>query len=380
MRKKRPHKQSIHRSREHTKLQAVEESKVLERVSFRLRAREQVLGWTLAAYCAWVGIVVAPGLLTPWIGVVVAATMAAWARLRPARRPGKVALRYSLLAIAGLLLLIEPATGHSVGPMMVWPVAIVFSSVFMLRERWAAIPIALTIAVYLTASWGILPRVPWGQVLTALAAMIAAMLLAHAFGSALRNTDAQLEAAMTDLKTKLYNEAGFFTYGSELLAQCQARKKPLCMVLLNGADMRDIHELVGRIASERLLLKAVQGITAALPAGGLAASMGHAEFALLLPDTSPERAQELVRYKLGDPPTAKLTIQGQSISVVLDMLGSEVPLDARSLEPLYERLYAQLSKMRRGLDSPTTLSGAESYMPDLQRDISPTLPMALMRK
>jgi GGDEF domain-containing protein len=310
----------------------------------------------------------------------VAVTVAAWARLRPARRPGKVVLRCSLLAIAGLLLLSEHATGYSLGPMVVWPAAIACTSVFMLRERWAATPVFLAYAVYLFASMGILPRVPWGAVLTSLAAMVAAMLLAHAFGSTLRNTDAQLEAAMTDLKTKLYNEAGFFTYGNELLVQCQARKRPLCMVLLNGADMRDIHEMVGRLASERLLLKAVQGITAALPAGGLAASMGHAEFALLLPDTSPERAQELVRDKLGDPPTAKLTIQGQSISVVLDMLGSEVSPDARSLEPLYERLYAQLSKMRRGLDSPTTLSGAESYMPDLQREISPTLPMALMRK
>ncbi|MFM7330392.1 MAG: GGDEF domain-containing protein [Brachymonas sp.] len=373
-------KKPVNRSREHNKLQAVEESQVLDRVSFRLRAREQVLGWALAAYCAWVGIVVVPGLLMPWVGVVVASSVAAWARLRPARRPGKVALRYCLLAMAGLLLLIEPKTGHSVGPMVVWPVAIVCSSVFMLRERWAAIPVTLTIAVFFAASAGILPRVPWGQVLTALAAMVAAMLLAHAFGSALRNTDAQLEAAMTDLKTKLYNEAGFFTYGAELLAQCQARRKPLCMVLLNGADMRDIHDLVGRIASERLLLKAVQGITAALLAGGLAASMGHAEFALLLPDTSSAHAQELVRDKLGDPPTAKLTIQGQSISVVLDMLGSDVPPDARNLEPLYERLYAQLSKMRRGLDAPTTMTGAESYMPDLQREISPTLPMALMRK
>lgn len=151
------------------------------------------------------------------------------------------------------------------------------------------------------------------------------------------------------------------------------------MVLLNGADMHDIHELVGRIASERLMLKAVQGITAALPAGGLAASMGKAEFAVLVPDALPDRAQELVRYKLGSPPTAKLTIQGQTISVVLDMVSSEVPPDAQSLEPMYERLYAQLSKLRRGLDSPTTLSGAESYMPDLQRAISPTLPAALMR-
>ena len=85
--------------------------------------------------------------------------------------------------------------------------------------------------------------------------------------------------------------------GNELLAQCRARKQPLTMVLLNGADMHDIHELVGRIASERLMLKAVQGITAALPAGGLAASMGKAEFAVLVPDVLPDRAK--VHYNLG---------------------------------------------------------------------------------
>lgn len=372
-------KKSAPRSKQHNKLQQVEEAQVLERVSFRLRSREQVLGWALAAYTAWVGIVVAPGVLMPWVGVLVAIAVASWARARPARRPGKVALRYSLLAITALLLLSEPATGQSLGPLMLWPAAIGCASVFILRERWAAVPVLLAWGVFLLASMGIVPRVPWGTVLTAVAAMAAATVLCYAFGSALRNTDAQLEAAMTDLQTKLYNEAGFFTYGNEVLAQCRARKKPLSMVLLNGADMRDIREMVGRIASERLMLKAVQGITAALPAGGLAASMGNAEFAVLVPDALPARALELVREKLGDPPTAKLTIQSQTISVVLDMVGAEVP-DAQSLEPLYERLYAQLSKMRQGLDSPTTLSGAESYMPDLQRAISPTLPMELMRR
>ena len=368
------------RSKQHSKLQQVEEAQVLERVSFRLRGREQVLGWALAAFSAWVGIVVAPGLLMPWIGVAVAIAIALWAQLRPARRPGKVALRYSLLSGTSLLLMSEPATGQSLGPMLVWPAVIACASAFMLRERWAAMPVLLAWAAFIVASMGIVPHVPWVAVLTALAAMMVATAVTHAFGSALRNTDAQLEAAMTDLKTKLYNEAGFFTYGNEVLAQCRARRKPLTMVLLNGADMHDIRELVGRIASERLMLKAVQGITAALPAGGLAASMGNAEFAVLVPDALPARAQELVRYKLGDPPTAKLTIQGQTISVVLDMVSSEVPPDAQSLEPMYERLYAQLSKMRRGFDSPTTLSGAESYMPDLQRAISPTLPMELMRR
>jgi GGDEF domain-containing protein len=368
------------RTRMHSQLMQVDESQVLNRVSFRLRGREQVLGWALAAFSAWVGIVVAPGVLMPWIGVLVAMAMAIWARQRPARRPGKVALRYGLLAGTAALLMSEPATHYSLGPMMFWPAAIACASAFMLRERWALAPVLLAWAAFVVASLGILPRVPWIDVLTALAAMIAATALAYAFGSALRSTDAQLEAAMTDLKTKLYNEVGFFTYGNEVLVQCKARKKPLSMVLLNGADTHDIHELVGRIASERLILKAVQSITAALPVGGLAASMGKAEFAVLVPDALPTRAQELVRDKLGDPPTAKLTIQGQTISVVLDMVSAEVPPDAQSLEPLYERLYAQLSKMRQGLDSPTTLSGAESYMPDLQRAISPTLPMELMRR
>ncbi|NJM39356.1 MAG: intracellular growth attenuator family protein [Anaerolineae bacterium] len=96
--KKKSSSRSQVRSNEASKLMQVEESQVLERVSFRLRSREQVLGWVLAAFSAWVGIVVAPGTLMPWMGVLVALAMAGWARARPARRPGKVALRYSLLA------------------------------------------------------------------------------------------------------------------------------------------------------------------------------------------------------------------------------------------------------------------------------------------
>ncbi len=373
-------KSSGRRTRSHETLQQVEESEVLDRVSFRLRAREPVLGWALAAYTAWVGIVVTPGLLMPWVGVFVAAMMASWARARPARKPGKVVIRYGLLAVTAFMLLTETQTGGSVGPLVLWPAAIACAAVFMLRERWAAIVVFLAMAAFIAASWGMQPRVPWLQVSTALVAMLVATGLAYAFGSALRNTDAQLEAAMTDLKTKLYNETGFFTYGNELLAQCRARKKPLSMVLLNGADLRDIHELVGRITSERLITQAVQGITAALPAGGLAAHMGQAEFAILVPDTLEARAVDLVHLKLGDPPGVRLKVGQKQIEVLFDMVSCEISADAYSLEPMYERLYAQLSKMRQSVESPSTSFGDVSYMPDLQRAISPTLPMELMRK
>lgn len=373
-------KKTTQRPRAHETLQQVEEAEVLDRVSFRLRSREPVLGWALAAYTAWIGIVVSPGLLLPWIGVLVASMMALWARARPARRPGKVVMRYGLLCAMAYLLLTEPVTGGSVGPLLLWPAAISCAAVFMLRERWAAMVSLMAASAFLAASWGILPRVPWMQVSTALVGMGAATALAYAFGSALRNTDAQLEAAMTDMKTKLYNETGFFTYGNELLAQCRARKKPLTMVLLNGADLQDIHELVGRIASERLITQAVQGITAALPAGGLAAHMGKAEFAILVPEMQEARAIDLVHHKLGDPPGVRVRVGKKQISVVFDRVSSEVPADAQGLELLYERLYAQLGKMRRSVESASTNFSDVSFMPDLDRAISPTLPMELMRK
>lgn len=367
-------------SRSHDTLQQVEESAILNRVSFRLRMREPVLGWTLAAFSAWIGIVVTPGQLLPWIGVIVAASLAEWARARPARRPGKVVIRFGLLTVMAGVLLIDPTTGGSIGPMLVWPLAISCAAAFMLRGRWAIMVVVMAVIVFVIASLSIQPRVPWVQVSTALVAILALTALAYSFGGALRNTDAQLEAAMTDLKTKLYNEAGFFTYGNELLAQCRSRKKPLSMVLLNGSDLRDIHDLMGRITSERLITQAVQAITAALPPGGLAAHMGQAEFAVLVPEASEERAIELVRHKLGDPPSVRVRVGQRQVTVVLDMLGLEIPADARSLEPMYERLYARVSKMRRDIEAPSTLAEAESYMPDLQRDISPTLPMALMRQ
>jgi GGDEF domain-containing protein len=373
-------KASQRRTRSHESLQQVEEAAVLDRVSFRLRAREPVLGWALAAYTAWVGIVVAPGSLMPWVGVVVALIMASWARARPARKPGKVVIRYGLLTAMAFMLLSEESSGGSIGPLLIWPIAIACAAVFMLRERWAAIVVVLAMVAFVAASLSAFSRVPWLQVSTALVAMLVATGLAYAFGSALRNTDAQLEAAMTDLKTKLYNETGFFTYGGELLAQCRARKKSLTMVLLNGADLHDIHELAGRLTSERLISQAVQGITAALPPGGLAAHMGQAEFAILVPETNEARAVELVRHKLGDPPGVRLRIGQKKIAVVFDMVSSEVPADAQGLELLYERLYAQLGKMRRSVESPSTNFSEMSFMPDPNRAISPTLPMELMRK
>ena len=373
-------KSSKHRTRAHDSQQQIEESEVLDRVSFRLRSREPVLGWTLAAFTAWIGVVVAPGTLLPWVGVLVALAVAAWARAQPARHPGKVVLRYGLLAAMSAVLMTDPALGASTGPMLLWPVAISCAAVLMLRERWATVVVLGAMAAFLFASLSIQPRVPWVAVSTALVSLVSLTALAFAFGSALRNTDAQLEAAMTDLKTKLYNETGFFTYGNELMAQSRARKKNLSMVLLNGSDLRDIHDLVGRITSERLIAQAVQGITSALPPGGLAAHMGEAEFAILVPEATADHALELVRLKLGDPPSVRVDVGKRPVSVVFDMVGGAVPLDARSLEPFYERLFAQITKMRRSIEGSSTITGAESFMPDFDREISPTLPMALMRK
>ncbi len=372
-------RKSSRQTRAHESLQQVQESAVLDRVSFRLRSREPILGWTLAAFTAWIGIVVAPGEWLPWIGVFVAASMAAWARARPARKPGKVAIRFGLLTLMSGILLADPQMGGGMGPALLWPLAIASAAAFMLRERWAGIVVVLVMVVFVAASLSIQPRVPWTLVSTELVALVATTALAYTFGSALRNTDAQLEAAMTDLKTKLYNETGFFTYGNELLAQCRARKKPLAIVLLNGADLRDIHEIMGRITSERLITQAVQAISAALPPGGLAAHMGQAEFAVLVPEASEKRAQELVRHKLGNPPGVRLKVGQRQIEVLFDMVSTDIGEGTHSLEPMYERLYARLGKMRRGLEADTTLSGAESYMPDMDRAISPTLPMTLTR-
>ena len=132
-------KSSKRKSRSHDSLQQVEEAQVLDRVSFRLRSRESVLGWTLAAYTAWIGIVAAPGQWMPWIGVFVAGFVAAWARLSPALRPGKVALRYSLLVVMGVLLMADPQLGSSTGYMLFWPLAICCAATLMLRERWAMV-------------------------------------------------------------------------------------------------------------------------------------------------------------------------------------------------------------------------------------------------
>jgi diguanylate cyclase (GGDEF)-like protein len=338
-----------------------------------------MLGWVLAAYSAWVGIVMAPGVLMPWIGVVVAVIMSWWAGVSPARKPGKIAIRFGMLAAATVVIFQEPQLGGVIGPMWVWPTAVAIASAFILRPSWALGLTAIAAGCYVAA--GVLgPPVNAVQLATATFAMLTLSALAYAFGSTLRSTDEQLEAAMTDLKTKLYNETGLFTYGNELLQQCRARKRPLCMLLLNGSDMQDIDDLVGRLASERMLKEAVQGIMAVLPPGGLAARLGHAEFAILVPGYTLAKAIDLVHQRLGRPPQVQIEVKGQQLSVILDMEGQEVMPDMIGLELVYERLYARLGKMRRSINSRTSLLSDESYMPNPDRAISPTVPMDLLKR
>jgi len=185
-----------------------------------------------------------------------------------------------------------------------------------------------------------------------------------------------------DRNTHLYNRAGFLAHGAELFNECRRSKRPFAVVLLNSADLHDVSDLVGKNPANQLFAQLVQHITAATPREGLAARTDSVEFGLALPGVTAERAANLLRQRLGDPPRVEVALKGTKVTIMLDSLIAEATADVASLEDMYERLHARLVKRfepQKDKAAPpepgSTLQGLLDSDPPMPHHARPTVPM-----
>lgn len=312
-------------------------------VSFRVRRLEPLLAWAIAGCTLWVNSVLNAGSSSVWWMALLAALIGGWSRVFPAHHQAALLLRAALLTVGALILHLTPDSGGATGSYFFWPVLVTGFYAFLLSTGWAAMLALLALLEFGLSCWLAPPATSWQQTLALAGVLTTMAALAVAYARSFHESDEQTESTLRDERTKLYNESGFFVHGAVLLAECRKSARPFSMVLLNGKDLRDIPELLGRKVANELFAQAVQAI-AAIPGDGIAARVDSVEFALLLPGLAGERAAMLVKQRLGNPPQLEIRIDGKSIVIVMDMAVAQARDHDQSVEELYDELHARWSQ------------------------------------
>ena len=348
-------------------------------VTFRVRRLEPLLAWVMAAYTLWVSILINPPGAAVWFITLFAAGIGGWSQMFPARHENTMLVRGVLLLVGALLLHLVSGSGGATGPYFFWPVLIAIYYALLLSPQRAAVLALLSLVEFTVACWLAQPSPPWQDILVHAGFLILIPPLTMMFGQSMRQSDERAESSMRDNKTLLYNETGFFVHGAVLLADCHQRDRPFSMVLLNGADLRDIPGLLGRKVANDLFAQVVQGI-GAVPGEGIAARTDSVEFALLLPGVPAQRAGELMQQQLGKPPKVEVMIDGKPVVILLDMAVAQATDKAQSIEALYDVLHARWSTQPRAGSTIAKLQnpGFEHDPVDsARREAGPTIPLPL---
>lgn len=348
-------------------------------VSFRVRRIESLLAWVIAGYTLWLNALLNPEGGAVWWMALLAASIGGWSRMFPARHQAAMFSRGLLLVLGTFFLHVASDAGGATGPYFLCSVLTVLFYALLLSTRWASVLALLAMVEFGFSCWLAPPPASWQQVLAYAGFLAVVSPLSMVFGSVLRESDEQAESSLRDERTMLYNESGFFVHGAVLLAECRRAERPFSLVLLNGSDLRDIPELLGRKVANELFSQAVQAI-GDIPGEGIAARIDYVEFAVLLPGVTVERAAALVKQRLGDPPQLEVKIDGKPVIIVLDIAIAQVKDQVQTIEELYDTLHARWSAKQRTNSTPKSgpvMEPDEGRYGGERPVLSPTVPMPL---
>jgi diguanylate cyclase (GGDEF)-like protein len=100
-------------------------------------------------------------------------------------------------------------------------------------------------------------------------------------------------AAQTDELTGLKNRRAFFQQAQQLYSHCKHNRLPLCAVMLDMDHFKHINDTYGHQVGDQVLRQMGKVISRSFRENDVHGRLGGEEFAVLLPDTSIEVAQNI---------------------------------------------------------------------------------------
>ena len=198
--------------------------------------------------------------------------------------------------------------------------------------------LALTLAVLA----GMSP--PQAQPEAALACAVLALGVLRIGGGAQRRSLAA--RGWLDAATGLGNRQAFTHLGAGVLQAARRDGRKMTAVLLDFADLLEVRDIYGRQVSQRVLTRVVRKVQAIAGAQGTAFRTGKAQFTVLLPGASREKAQAAVQRVLGTPCRVEFDAGDSEIVLVPDVLAELAAPAVETIDELYHDLARSLAEQR----------------------------------
>ncbi len=210
---------------------------------------------------------------------------------------------YMLLSLNYQLLVISPHT-HVLSEATYW-FAVVYCTAFMAWDGRAAARVAgatfvlsavsaLVGVLHLAMSGALSPRLV-GYLIQLNAAGLAAILLLHHISSLREQYGEVRRVSRLDALTGFFNRG----YGEELLEAACAGGRPLALILFDLDHFKQVNDVYGHQAGDRVLRAAARAVLGRLPPGGHAVRWGGEEFLLILPGLDQQTARHLAELMRG---------------------------------------------------------------------------------
>jgi len=304
------------------------------------------VAWSIAVYTAWLAIFSFPGAPSVWLLVLYAGLVGKWAEARPARHQSEMAWR-GLALIAGAYVLHTQTAAGIGGPgglFFFWLSITCLYYAFMLKPAWGAGVVAFAVIEFAVASLQAPEAAPAAELMAQGGFLaIFPLLLAMKFGAVMRQPDETLENARIDSSTGLYNRAGFAAHGDEMLADCQRDGRPLTVAVFDCADLMEVRAIYGNRTARKLAARIARKLSALSVDCGLAARTGPAEFSVVLPGMSREKALAAIHRVLGNPGRIELDAGHSEVVLVPGFLVETAGADTESVEELHGELRRELA-------------------------------------
>ena len=313
-------------------------------ISHSLRHLERWVGWSIAVYTAWLALFAFPGVPALWVLALYAGLVGKWAEAYPARHQMEMAWRGAAL-IAGAYV-IHTQSGVDVGgpggPFFFWLSITCLYYAFMLKPAWAAGVVALAVAEFALAGWQASSDSAAALLAQGAFLCVFPLLLAMKFGSVMRRPDEALENGRIDSSTALYNKQGLNELGDDMLAAAQRDRRPVAVAVFDCADLLEVRTIYGSRIARKLLARIVRKLMSITADRGLAARTGPAEFTVVLPGMTRDKALATIQKVLGNPSRIELDAGDSEIVLVPSFLVESSGTDTASINELYLDLRREL--------------------------------------
>ncbi|HYF41078.1 MAG TPA: GGDEF domain-containing protein [Ramlibacter sp.] len=315
-------------------------------ISYTMRRLEPWVAWAIAVYTAWLAVVAFPHLPAVWLFCLYAGLVGKWAEVHPPRHQGEMALRGAAL-VAGAYVLhtyAAPQTGGPGGAFFFWLSITCLYYAFMLKPAWGAGVVALAILEFAVASVQLRPEAALAELAVSGGFLaIFPLLLAVKFGAMMRQPDEALEEGRIDGSTHLFNKAGLLAHGEDLLAACRRERRPLSLAVFDCADLLEVRKIYGSRLSRQLMARTARKFAAVAGDRGIAARTGPAQFTVVFPGLTRDKALQAIQRVLGHPPRIEFDA-GHSEIVLVPEYAVDTAGESASVQDMHRSLCASLAQ------------------------------------